>query len=141
MPLGHHLQERRLHLCGCTVDLVGQKEVGHHGSEFGVELLTTLAIDTGTDEVRGHQVGGELHSREAATDDRRVRLDRKGLCHARHTFEQDVTAGQETDQDAFDQAVLTDDDPFDLEHRLLEQGDVGLRELEILCRGLAVVLR
>src|SRR3546814_3530146 len=79
----------------CSSDL----EVCHHGSEFGVECLTALSIDTRTDQVGGHQVGGELHSREAATDDGRVRLDRKGLRHARHTFEQDVTAGQETDQD------------------------------------------
>ena len=132
MPFGHHLEQRRLHLGGCPVDLVGEQEVGHHRAEFGVELFAALTVDPGTDEVGRDEVGGELHPRERSTDHRRVGLDRQRLGHARNTFEQDVPPCEQADEDPLDQPVLSDDDPLDLEHGLLEQGDVGLGELEFL---------
>ncbi len=37
-----------------------------------------------------------------------------GLAQARHAFQQHVAAGEQTDQDAFDDVVLADDDLGDL---------------------------
>ena len=37
LALGHHLEQRRLHLGGRTVDLVGEHEVGEHRAELDVE--------------------------------------------------------------------------------------------------------
>jgi hypothetical protein len=43
LALGHHLQQRRLHLGGRAVDLVGQHEVGEHRAELHVEASPVLA--------------------------------------------------------------------------------------------------
>ncbi len=121
VSLGHDLQQRGLHLGGCAVDLVGEQEVRDHRSEFGVELLTALAVDAGTDEVGGHQVGGELHPGERAADDPGEGLDRERLRDARDTFEEDVAAGQQAHENPLDELILTDDDTLDLVDGPLEQ--------------------
>ena len=117
LPLGHHLEQGGLNLCRGAVDLVGEQEVAHHRAEFDIELLAALAVDPGADDVGGHQVGGELDAGEGAADDLCEGLHRKGLGHPRDALEQHVPLGKQTDQDAFDQLVLADDDPLDLEDR------------------------
>ena len=49
------------------------------------------------------------------------RLDGQRLGHAGHALEQAVPAGQQADHHALDQALLTDDDPLDLEHHPFER--------------------
>ena len=46
---------------------------------------------------------------EVRLDARRQRLDRGGLGQARRTFDQQVTIGQQRDQQAVDQVRLADD--------------------------------
>ena len=113
LALGHDLEQRRLHLCRGAVDLVGEQEVHHNGTEFDVELLLALTVDPGADDVGGHQVGGELDTREGTTHDLGERLDRQRLGHAGHTFQQHVPLGEQADQHPLDQLVLADDDPLD----------------------------
>jgi hypothetical protein len=61
LALGHHLEQRRLHLGGRPVDLVGQHEVGEDRAELDVEaLVRRRAVDAGADDVGGQQVGREL---------------------------------------------------------------------------------
>lgn len=115
LTLGHDLQQRRLHLGGRTVDLVGEQEVDHDRAELGVELFLALPVDAGTDDVGGHQVGSELDTRERAANDLRKRLDGQRLGDAGHTFEQHVALGQQTDQHPLHELVLAHDDALDLE--------------------------
>ena len=114
MPFGHHLKQRGLHLGRCAVDLVGEDEVGNHRAELDVELLLALAVDPGTDDVGGHQVGRELDAGECAADHPGECLDRERLGNAGHAFQQDVALGKQANQHPLDELVLADDDPLDL---------------------------
>ena len=70
LPLGHDLEQRRLHLGRRAVDLVGEHEVGEHRAELDVEGVLAGLVDAGADDVGGHQVGGELQAGERAADGR-----------------------------------------------------------------------
>ena len=50
---------------------------------------------------------------EAAADDAGEGFDGERLSDAGHAFEQDVPAGEQPDEDPFDQLILADDDPLD----------------------------
>ena len=130
LALGHDLEQRRLHLGRRAVDLVGEQEVDHHRAELDVELLLALPVDAGTDDVGGHQVGGELDAGERAADDLGEGLDRQRLGHAGHTFEQHVPLGEQADQHPLDEQVLADDDPLDLEDRPFQGVHLGGQPLE-----------
>ncbi len=134
LPLGHHLEQGRLHLGRRAVDLVGEHEVGEHRAELGVEGVLAGLVDPGADDVGRHQVGGELQAGERPADRRGQRLDGQRLRHTRDALEQHVAAGQQADQHPLDQAVLPDDDPLDLELHPLQQGRVGGRR-GVLLRG------
>ena len=124
LPLGHDLQQRRLHLGRRAVDLVGEHEVGEDRAELGVEGVLAGLVDAGADDVGRHQVGGELQAGELAADGGRQGLDRERLRDAGHALEQHVSAGEQRDEHPLDQAVLADDDPLDLEQHPLEPGGV-----------------
>ena len=64
VALGHHLEQRRLHLGRGPVDLVGQHDVGEDRPELDVERLLRRPVDAGADEVGGHEVGRELDAGE-----------------------------------------------------------------------------
>ena len=49
-------------------------------------------------------------------------LDRQGLGESRHALEQEVAAGKERDEHAFEHRVLADDDPSDLVEDGLARG-------------------
>jgi hypothetical protein len=103
-----------------AVDLVGQEEVAEDRSQFGIEALASRLVDAGPDEVGGDEVGGELHPAEAPTQDARGRLDRQRLRETGNALDQQVAAGEQTDEDALEHLVLAGDDALDLEERLLE---------------------
>ena len=54
-----------------------------------------------------------------AASDLRQRLDRRRLGQAWHTLEQHVAARQERDEQTFEEVVLSDDEPPELEQDLL----------------------
>ncbi len=120
--LGHHLEQRRLHLGRGPVDLVGQHEVGEDRAELDVEALARRAVDARAGDVGRQQVGGELQAGVAATDDGGQRLGGQGLGQAGNALEQGVAAGEQADDETFDGAVLPDDDLLHLEEGLLEAG-------------------
>ena len=120
LALGHHLEQRGLHLGGGAVDLVGEQEVAHHRAELDVELLLTLPVDPGADDVGGHQVGGELDAGERAADDLGEGLHRERLGHAGNALEQHVSLCEQPDEHPLHQHVLAHDDPLDLEDRAFQ---------------------
>ena len=79
LPLGHDLEQRRLHLGGGAVDLVGEHEVGEDRAELDVEGVLAGLVDARADDVGGHEVGGELEAGEGAADRPREGLDRQRL--------------------------------------------------------------
>jgi hypothetical protein len=121
LAFGHDLEQRRLHLGGGTVDLVGEDEVDEDRPHLDVELLGRRVVDPRAHDVRRDQVGGELQAGEAAADDLGEGADRQRLGHAGHTLEQTVALGQESDDHAFDHVLLADDDLLDLPHGLLQE--------------------
>ena len=56
LALGHRLEQRRLHLGGRAVDLVGEDDVGEHRAPLDVEVLGRRAPDARADEVGRHEV-------------------------------------------------------------------------------------
>ncbi len=113
-------------MAGRAVDLVGEQEVDHDGAQLDVELFLALPVDPGADDVGGHQVGGELDAGERAADHLGEGLHRQRLGDARNTLEQHVPLGEQADEHPFDQLVLADDDPLDLEDRAFQGVDLLL---------------
>ncbi len=140
LPFLHRLQKGGLHLGGRTVDLVGEQEVDHHRAEFDVELLLALAVDAGTDDVGGHQVGSELDTREGAAHDLGERLDRQRLGDTGNALEQHMALGEQTHQHPLDELVLADDDPLDLEDGSLEGVHLLLKATVVGRRGVRAAL-
>src|SRR3954464_9490436 len=122
LALLHHLEQRRLHLGGGAVDLVGQQEVAEHGAELRVEPARVGAVDAGADEIGRHEVRGELEALEEAAERVGQRLHGQRLGQAGHALEQHVPTGQEGHEQPLEHRLLTDDHPLDLEHRGLERG-------------------
>ena len=120
LALLHHLEQRGLHLGRCAVDLVREQEVAEDRPELGVERPLPWSVDTRPDEVRRDEIGRELDAGEGAAEDAGGRLDRQGLRQARHALDQQLTLGQEADEDALEHVVLPRDHPPDLEERLLQ---------------------
>ena len=120
LALLHHLEQRRLHLRGRAVDLVGEQEVAEDRPELDLELGAVGPVDARADEVGRHQVGGELHAVERAAEHRRRGLDRQRLRQAGHAFDQQVAARQQADEHALEHRLLPGDHAPDLEQRLLE---------------------
>ena len=127
VALGHHLEQRRLHLRRRTVDLVGEHDVGEDRAELDVEPLLRRAVDAGAHQVGRHEVGGELEAGERAADDRGHGLRGERLGEARRALEQAVPAGEPAHEEPLDHEVLADEDALGLEHGGLEPaaGDVG----------------
>ena len=138
LVLLHDLEQRRLDLRRGAVDLVGQQEVREHGAELRLERRLARSVDARADEVGRHEVRRELDPLERATEDVREGLDRQGLGEAGDALEQDVSAGQQADEDAFEHRVLADDDAADLEEDRFGRraGVVGIGEGAQVARGL-----
>ena len=68
----------------------------------------------GAGDVARHQVGRELHAREAQVERLRDRLHEQRLREAGHADEQDVTAGEQRGDEIVDDLVLADDAAADL---------------------------
>ena len=125
LALGHHLQQRGLHLGRGAVDLVGEQEVHHHGTEFDIEFLAALTVDPGPDDIGGNQVRSELDTREGTAHDLGERLDGQRLGHTGNTLEQYMPLGKKTHQDSLHKLVLTDDNSLDLEDRSFQGVHIG----------------
>ena len=68
----------------------------------------------------GNRSGVNWMRGKRAADDIGQRLGGERLGQTRHRFEEDVTAGQERDEQSLEQPALTDDDPTHLEEDPLD---------------------
>ncbi len=125
--LGHDLQQCRLHLRGCPVDLVGEDEVREDGAQLDVEGFPGLAVHPRTDDVGHDQIAGELDTRERSADHRRQCLDGQGLGHSGYALQQTVPAGEQGHQHALDHVILADDHFLDLEEGAFKMIGIGDR--------------
>ena len=66
--------------------------------------------DHAAHDIGGHQVGRELDAGIFQVQGPREGAQKGGFAQARNAFEQHVAAGQQADQDAFDDVVLSDND-------------------------------
>ena len=72
------------------------------------EFVRLHVVDLRTDEVGRQQVGRKLYAVEIGVDGFGRCFDEQRLGETGHAFEQDVAVCQQRNQDAFDQAFLTD---------------------------------
>ena len=77
------------------------------------EVAGARVVNLRADDVGGQQVRRELDAAEAEVQPPGERADGQRFGQARHAFEQDVTAGQQADQQAIHHAALADNDRLD----------------------------
>ena len=112
----HGLEEGRLGAGARAVDLVGHEELGEDRSLDEPERappVGSLVEDLRTEDVGGHQVGGELDAAGIEPEDAAQGLDELGLGEARHADEQAVAARQERDEAEVDDVLLAEDHRVD----------------------------
>jgi hypothetical protein len=109
LVLGHGLEQGRLHLGRCAVDLVGEQHVVEQRTGAELELALLVPIDVGADEVRRQQVRRELDAVKIPFDRFGQRLDRRGLGQPRQTLHEKMTVAQQADEHAVDESLLSDD--------------------------------
>ena len=110
----HGFEQRALGLGRGAVDLVGEEQVGEHRPLLVLEFQLAAARvleQFGADDVRGHQVRGELDALEADAEHFGERFDEERLRQPRHTDEQAMAPREKADEQQSDDFVLADDDP------------------------------
>ncbi|MOA15089.1 hypothetical protein D3C78_1352290 [compost metagenome] len=108
-----------MHLGRGAVDLVGQHQVVEDRPLLEHEAGGFRAVDLGAGDVRRQQVGGELDAMEVGLQAGGQILDRLGLGQAGRAFDQQMAVGEQGDQQAFDQLLLTEN----LGGKVLAQGN------------------
>jgi hypothetical protein len=114
LVLGHGLEQRGLRLGRSPVDLVGQHDVVEDRAGPEGERAVAAVPHGQAHHVGRQQVGGELHPAEAGVERRGERLGEAGLAHARHVLEQEVTLGDQAEEDQFDDLALALDHTLDV---------------------------
>lgn len=126
LPLFHGFEQSRLYLGRGAVDFVGQDQVAEQWP--GLKADQVLAIDLvqylGTGDVRWQQVGGELDTAHLRIQVPGQCLYGTGLGQPGQAFEEQMTVGQQADDDLPDDLVLA-------QYRL---GDAGLQGIQIVER-------
>ena len=110
LVLLHHLEQRALHLCRRSVDLIGQQKVGEDGTQRRAEFAGLLVVDAGSHQIRRDEIRRELNSTELSADGSGEGLDREGLGQARNSLHEQVPLRQDGHQHAFEEMILADDD-------------------------------
>ena len=131
LPFLHRLQERGLRLGRSPVDLVGEYDVGKDRPSQELELPNAGGLiflnNLGAGDVRRHQVGCELDAVIAQIQGIGHRMDHQRLGQARNADQQTMSAGEDGDQELFQDRVLTHDH---LGHLGLKFGERILQTLD-----------
>ena len=127
LVLGHRLEQRALRARWCAVDLVGEQHVREDRAGMEFEAPRLRVEHRHADDVRGQQVGGELHALEAQAQGRGQRVRKRGLAQARQVLDQQVAVGQQRDEGQPHFLRLAEHQRVDLGERALEQRSRGRR--------------
>ena len=136
----HGFQQGALRLRRRAVDLVRQHDVRKQRSfdegEFAFPRALGVLQDVRAGDVARHQVRRELDAVEVQGHHIGQRVNHRGLGQPGNTHQQRVTAGNDGDQQLFDDLFLTDDDLGDLVAQRLvfvtqfiDRGDIGFAGL------------
>ena len=125
LTLLHSLEQSTLHLCRSTVYLVGQHEVGKDGTLLYEELLVLLTVDHRADNVGRKQVGRKLNAAELGVNQLGQRLDSHCLSQTRHTFQQDMSVTEKTDEERFDEMLLSNNHLIHARHQIRDEATLS----------------
>jgi hypothetical protein len=112
-PLRHRLQQRRLCLRRCPVDLVGQHQLCEHRARPVAELAPTglvLLEDVGADDVGRHQVRRELQPGERQVQRLGQRLEKHRLAQPRYPLDERMPFAHKADEHEPHEILLPDND-------------------------------
>jgi hypothetical protein len=108
----HGLEQRGLGFGRRAIDFIGQKQIGKDGARLVLELEATILFlqHFRPNDIRRHEIGGELHATEGELHGVAQRADEQRLGQARHPDEQAVPAGKKAGEQQLDNSFLADDD-------------------------------
>ena len=110
----HRLQERRLGLGGCAVDLIREQNVredGSRGEHHAAPARLRVFLDNvGARDVRRHQVRSELDSRELEIEDLSDGVDQQRLGQPGNTEQQAIATDEERKKHLLDDLFLPDNE-------------------------------
>src|SRR5215204_6073115 len=92
----HRFKESRLCFGSRTVDFISQDNIGKHRSllEFEVPYTRPVCEDLCSDDVRRHEVWGELDPLETQAQRLAQRLHHQGFAQSWDALDQDMTTGK-----------------------------------------------
>ena len=108
VALVHGFEERSLGARGCSIDLIGEDEVGEDGPWFEGKLCGVAIEDGDAQEIRREHVGGELDAAEGALDGACDGCGEEGFADAGDVLDEEVSACEEATDDAVDGAGVAD---------------------------------
>ena len=104
----HHLEKRALRLCRRAIDFVGEEQLREHRAADHAQLARRGIEDRVPRDVGRQHVGRELDAPVRQRERLRERADEQRLAEPRHAFDEDVTGGDERDEDLLDDGRLAD---------------------------------
>jgi len=103
-------KKRRLRLWRRPVNLISQQDIREYWSAPQIEGGRRHIEDICPRDVRRHQIRSELNAVEAGIDNARKGFDGQRFRRSRHTFDQRMPLGQNSNQYLFDGVFLANDD-------------------------------
>jgi hypothetical protein len=109
LPLLHGFEQGGLDFGGSAVDLVCKDDIRKDRSFFDRKSTFLLFVDLCSKDIRRQHIGSELEPLKACIQSIREGLDNGGFGESGDTFDEDMPVGKETNKQAFDKVLLTDD--------------------------------
>ena len=112
----HRLEQGRLGFGRGAIDFVGEKQVRKDRPFLKLKFAATgrrFHDQIRAEDVGGHEIGRELDAIEGEIKDLGKGANQQRFSKARHPFEENVTAGKQCSEGAFDDGILADDDLAD----------------------------
>lgn len=113
VTLLHRLKKCGLDFCRSTVDFIRKHEIGEDRALVNLELLALLGVDKSPGDICRQEVRSELNPAEPCIDSLRQCTDSQCLGKARNSFQEDVSIGQEADEEVLNKMLLA---YYDLTH-------------------------
>ena len=114
LALFHDLEQGRLGLGACAVDLVGEDDVGEDRSHVELELPLLLVVHRDTGDIAGKQIGGELDAAARALNGAPHGAGKRRLARPRVILQQQVALGDHRREGQLDDVALSEHDLFDV---------------------------